>query len=120
MIIAVSTLIFAAASVVAVSDRWALAKTAAIATHAFGFAPPSSVPPTSEGASVATAWAESGGRGCDVVASQRMYAAEITIRTALRAGTARSVAVIPVATATRTIVVPTMIPARYAKERSTP
>ena len=61
MIIAVSTVIFAAASVVAVSDRCALAKTAAIATHAFGLATPSSVPPTSEGACVATAWAASGG-----------------------------------------------------------
>src|SRR5881296_436633 len=49
-----------------------------------------------------------------------MYAAEITIRTVFRAGTAKSVAVIPVATATRTIVVPTMIPARYARERRTP
>jgi hypothetical protein len=41
-----------------------------------------------------------------------MYAAEITIGTDRMPGTARSVAVIPVATATRTIAVPTMIPIR--------
>jgi len=49
-----------------------------------------------------------------------MYAADIPIRTGPIAGTARSAAVIPVATATRTIVVPTMIPARYGRERRTP
>src|SRR5213080_596427 len=49
-----------------------------------------------------------------------MYAADIPIRMEPIAGTAKSVAVIPVATATRTIVVPTMIPARYARERRTP
>ena len=36
------------------------------------------------------------------------------------AGTTKSVAVIPVATATRTVVVPTMIPTKYASERRTP
>jgi len=49
-----------------------------------------------------------------------MYAADIPIRVEPIAGTARSAAVIPVATATRTIVVPTMIPARYGRERRTP
>src|SRR5437870_10696959 len=49
-----------------------------------------------------------------------MYAAEIASRTTRRAGTARRVAVIPVATATSTIVVPATIPARYASERRTP
>ena len=44
-----------------------------------------------------------------------MYRAEITIRAVLSAGTSKSVAVIPVATATRTIVVPAMIPTRYAE-----
>jgi len=39
-----------------------------------------------------------------------MYAAETAIRTARTPGTARTVAVIPAATATRTIIVPTMIP----------
>src|SRR6202045_5452923 len=61
IIITVSTAILAAASVVAVSARWVLANTAAIATHAFGLATPSSVPPTSEGASVAAVCAASGG-----------------------------------------------------------
>ena len=61
MIMPVSTAILAAASLVAVSVRWALAKTAAIATHAFGLATPSTVPPTSEGACVATLWAATGG-----------------------------------------------------------
>src|SRR5690349_17580648 len=49
-----------------------------------------------------------------------MYAADTPIRTGRSAGTARSVAVIPVATATRTTDVPTTIPARYASERRTP
>src|SRR6266700_5688116 len=49
-----------------------------------------------------------------------MYAAEIQIRTEPIAGTASSAAVIPVATATSTIIVPTMIPARYGRERRTP
>src|SRR5437870_13590687 len=47
MIITVSTAILAAASVVGESARWALAKTAAIATQAFGLAMPRSAPPMS-------------------------------------------------------------------------
>jgi hypothetical protein len=45
-------------------------------------------------------------------ASQRMYAAETTSRTGRMAGTASTVAVIPVATATRTTAVPAATPAR--------
>src|SRR6266700_3777972 len=60
MIIAVSTAIFAAASVVAASARWALAKTAAIAIQAFGLATPRSAPPAGEKVSEAAAGSESG------------------------------------------------------------
>src|ERR1051326_4258907 len=48
MIITVSTAILAAASVVAASARRALAKTAAIATQAFGLAMPRSAPSIGE------------------------------------------------------------------------
>ncbi len=61
MIAAVSTTILAAASVVGASARWALAKTAAIATQAFGLATPRSAPPASEEASEAAVCSESGG-----------------------------------------------------------
>jgi hypothetical protein len=60
-IIRLSTAVLAAASIVAVSARRVLAKTAAIATQAFGFAMPSSVPPTSEGAAAAAVSVPSGG-----------------------------------------------------------
>jgi hypothetical protein len=49
-----------------------------------------------------------------------MYAAEIPSSTEPIAGSATSAAVIPVATATSTTVVPTMIPIRYLRECGTP
>src|SRR3989442_1591475 len=60
-IIAVSTEILAAASIIASSARRPLAKTAAIATQAFGLATPRSAPPASEGASETAVCSESGG-----------------------------------------------------------
>lgn len=60
-IITLSTAILAAASVVAVSARRALANVTAIATQAFGFATPRSTPPPSEGGSEAAVCSESGG-----------------------------------------------------------
>src|SRR5438309_10506772 len=61
MIITVSTAILAAASVLGESARWALTKTAAIATQAFGLAMPRSAPPMSEKAIGAPVGCESGG-----------------------------------------------------------
>src|ERR1700726_1012259 len=119
MIIAVSTAILAAASVVVSSARWPLAKTAAMATHAFGLAMPRKVPPATENVLEAEV-GESGGAVAMWYASQMMYATEIQTRMELIAGTARSAAVIPVATARSTIVVPTMIPIRYGSDRRTP
>src|SRR5579864_2255398 len=49
-IITVRTAILSAASVVAPAARCELAKTAPIATQAFGFATPSSAPPANDGA----------------------------------------------------------------------
>src|SRR5215472_18846662 len=72
MIIAVSTAILAVASVVSSSARRALAKTVAIATHAFGLATPRSVPPANDKASGAAAGSESGGEVAMRYASQTM------------------------------------------------
>src|SRR5207253_11012405 len=120
MIIAVSTAILAAASVVVSSARWPLAKTAAMATQAFGLAMPRSVPPATENVLEAAVGSASGGAVAIWYASQRMYATEIPIRMEPIAGTARSAAVIPVATARSTIVVPTMTLIRYESDRHTP
>src|SRR5207253_1797706 len=112
--------ILAVASAVAVSARRALAKTAAIATHPFGLATPRSVPPTNEKAFEASVCSDSGGAVAIRYASQRTYAAETQTSTEPIAGTARSAAVVPLATTTRTVVVPTMTPTRYRRERRTP
>src|SRR5207244_11817748 len=120
MIIAVSTAILAAASVVVSSARWPLAKTAAMATQAFGLAMPRSVPPATENVLEAAVGSASGGAVAMWYASQRMYATEIQIRMEPIAGTARSSAVIAVATARSTIVVPTKIAIRYEGDRDTP
>src|SRR2546425_11001934 len=86
---------------VASSARWALANTPAIATQAFGLATPKSAPAASEEGVRDRGLRRERRRGRDVIGSQR-YAAEIQIRTELVAGAVRSVAVVPVATATRT------------------
>src|SRR5256885_12122157 len=61
MIIAVSTAILAAASVAVSSARWPLAKTAAMATQAFGVAMPRKGPPATEKVLEAAVGSESGG-----------------------------------------------------------
>src|SRR5258708_6183936 len=61
IIIAVSTAILAAASVAVSSARWPLAKTAAMATQAFGLAMPRKVPPATENVLEAAVGSESGG-----------------------------------------------------------
>src|SRR5438132_12656911 len=60
-IMVVSAPILEAASVVAASARWLLAKTEAIAIHAFGLAMPRTSPPPTEAASEAPANAVRGG-----------------------------------------------------------
>src|SRR5207248_11626961 len=120
MIIAVSTAILAVESVVVSFARWPLAKTAAMAIQAFGLAMPRKDPPATENVLETAVGSESGGAVAMWYASHRMYATEIQIRMEAIAGTARSAAVIPVATARSTIVVPTMIPIRYESDRRTP
>jgi hypothetical protein len=70
-IISVRTTVLAAASVVAVSARRAFAKTAAIATQAFGLANAKRVAPTSEGATEASRCSERAGAVAIRYASQR-------------------------------------------------
>jgi hypothetical protein len=86
--------------------------TAAIATHAFGLATPSSNPPARDGAAAASDPAVSGGAVAMWKARYRMYATATPIRTGLAAGTASSAPVTPAATPASTTVVPRMIPAR--------
>src|SRR5207245_11023506 len=80
-IITVSTAILAAASVVGESARWALAKTAAIATQAFGLAMPRSAPPMSEQAFGAPVGFENAAAAAMRYATSRMYAAVIPMST---------------------------------------
>src|SRR5215472_18063905 len=98
--IGVSAATLAAASTGPAAARWALPKTAAIATHAFGLATPSSAPPATEKPDGAAAGSASGGAVAMWYASQRMYAPETQTRTGPIAGSSSSAAVIPVATAT--------------------
>ena len=60
------------------------------------------------------------GRRRDVIGEPKDVRREIPSSTEPIARSARSAAVITVATATRTIVVPTMIPSRYLRECRTP
>src|SRR5581483_4750704 len=60
-IVGIRAAVFAAASATAPAERCALAKTAAIATQAFGFATPSSAPPASDGAGLVAVRYASGG-----------------------------------------------------------
>src|SRR5439155_2102968 len=91
-IIAVSTAAFRLASTAARSARCALANTAAIATHAFGLATPSTTPPGSEGAAEAVC-ADNGGVVAMWYASQTMYAADSASSAGRSPGTASSTAV---------------------------
>ena len=111
-IITLSTATLDAASAAAPPARRALAKTAAIATHALGLATPSRAPPASDGGGAPSPPLCSGGAVATCQASQRMYPAETASSAGRSSGTARSAAVMPPATAASTIAVPATMPAR--------